>query len=126
MLAQAEACGYHKLLFDSNQAEPRKTRLILGKDGMVPDFVVQEETGNPAKQKIIIRLIHQQSGAVDGLKDLQPQGAPQLLRPPNFGLFNNRLDVFKNFIGVLEGADMDEEDFPAPIQHYDQRISGEF
>jgi len=47
---------------------------------MVPDLVVHGETDKPAKQEIVIPLLHQQSGAADGGKDLQQQGAPQLLR----------------------------------------------
>ena len=45
--------------------------------------------------------------------------------PKKCVLFYDRLDAFKDFTGVLESADMDEEDLPAPIQHYGHRIGGE-
>ena len=58
----------------------QKALLILGKDGMVPDLVVHGKADEPAKQEIVIELLHQQPVAADGVQDLQQQGPQQLLR----------------------------------------------
>lgn len=57
-----------------------KALLILGEDELVPDLAVHGEPDKPAQQKVVIPLLPQQAGAAAGAKDLQHQGAPQLLR----------------------------------------------
>jgi hypothetical protein len=62
------------------QVRVKKAFLVLGKNGVVPDLVIHREPDKPAKQEIVIQLLHQQPGATDGIQDLQQQGAQQLLR----------------------------------------------
>ena len=76
-----------------------------------------------AREKDCWRWTPQREQTIFGSRARVGANAPA---PQKCGLFYDRLDALKDFIGVLEGADMDEEDFPAPIQHDDQRISGEF
>ena len=62
------------------QVRAKKALPVLGENGMVPDLVVHGQTHEPAKQEIVIQLLHQQSFAADGVKDLEQQGPQRLLR----------------------------------------------
>ena len=74
LVRQQSGCG--RLRFDApekgrRQVRTEKALLILGKDGMFPDFVAPGETDKPVKQEIVVQLLHQQADAADGVKDLQ-------------------------------------------------------
>jgi len=81
----SEQPGGSRLLQDAGekgrgQVRVEEALLVFGKNGMVPDLIIHGETDKPAQQEIIIKLLHQQAGAADGVQDLQQQGAQQLLR----------------------------------------------
>ena len=68
--------GLGGLLLDApekgrGQVRTEKALPILGEDGMVPDLVVHGQANKPAKQEILIQLLHQESFAADGVKDLE-------------------------------------------------------
>jgi hypothetical protein len=62
------------------QVRGEKALPILGEDGMVPGLVVHIQAHEPAKQEVVIRLLHEQALAADGVQHLQEQGPEQLLR----------------------------------------------
>jgi hypothetical protein len=56
------------------QVRTEKSVPILGKNGMVPDLVIHGQAHEPAKQEIVIQLLHQQPFTADGVLRLQEQG----------------------------------------------------
>jgi hypothetical protein len=52
----------------------------LGESGVVSDPVVHGHAHEPAKQEIVIQLLHEQEIAADGATHLEEQGQEQLLR----------------------------------------------
>src|SRR5947209_19631952 len=68
----------------------QQTLAILGEDGHVPDPIVEVEPDKPAKQEVVVELLHQQPLAAHRVQYLQEQRAQQLLRrnrrPPITGV----------------------------------------
>jgi len=77
-------CGFG-LGLDAREKEPGHVRgdqtlPILGKDGVVPHLVVHGQADKPAKQQIVIQLLHQQALAANGVQHLEQQSPQQLFR----------------------------------------------
>ena len=51
----------------------------LVKPARHPDCVVHGQADEPAKQQVVLGLLHQQTFRADAVKDLQKHGAQQLL-----------------------------------------------
>ncbi len=47
---------------------------------MVPDLVVHGQAHEPAKQEVVVELLHEQTLAADGVEHLEEQSPQQLLR----------------------------------------------
>jgi len=58
----------------------QKTVMILGVGGMFPDCLIYGKPDEPAKQKVIVKLLDQHTFAANRVKYLQQQGTKQLLR----------------------------------------------
>jgi hypothetical protein len=58
----------------------QQTLAVLGEDGHVPYRVVDVEPHKPAKQEVIIELLHQKPLAAHRNKHLQEQRTQQLFR----------------------------------------------
>ena len=72
-------------LFDAPEKGGRQIRgeealPILGEDRMVPDLVVHGQAYKPAKQEVVIQLLHQESFAADGVQHLEEQSPEQRFR----------------------------------------------
>ena len=52
---------------------------VLGKDRWYPDCVVHGQAYEPAKQQVVLGLLHEQAFRADAVEDLQEHGAQQLL-----------------------------------------------
>jgi len=53
---------------------------VLAEHTRCPDRLVHVESDEPAEQKVVVELLHQQPLAADGIKDLEGERAQQLLR----------------------------------------------
>ena len=52
-----------------------KAFAVLGEHGRVPDRIVRREADEPAKQQIVVELLHQLALGADRIKHLQNQRA---------------------------------------------------
>lgn len=57
-----------------------QTLAILGEDGRYPNGIVHGQANEPAKQQVVLGLLHELALGADAVKHLQEHGAQELLR----------------------------------------------
>ena len=71
--------GHHPIKEPPGDLPGEQPLSVLGEHCRIPDGVIHLQAHEPAKQQVVVELLHQQALAPDRVQHLQQQGAQQLL-----------------------------------------------